>query len=276
VLDCTGGAGATVTPVVLQKMGADVVALNAHLDGTFSAHPPEPTNENLAPLAGMVRDLGADAGIAHDGDADRMVAVDERGRILDGDVLLCLFARWLGAEKVVCPVDTSSAVERNLPDAEVVRTRVGDVYVAEALVKEGADFAGETSGTWLFPAWSLAPDGPYAAALLCQLVAKRGSLAVAFDAVERPAVRRGSFDCSDDAKDKTMSRISRELEKLKPLNTSRVDGVLAEMDDGRILVRPSGTEPLLRLSAEAKDEKALERLWARAETAVRKSLEELE
>jgi len=275
VVDCAGGAGSTVTPALLRHMGADVLALNAHLDGTFSAHPPEPTPENLAPLAGMVRDAVADAGIAHDGDADRMVAVDERGRVLDGDVLLCLFARWLGAGKVACPVDTSSAVERNLTGAEIIRTRVGDVYVAEALVKEGADFGGEASGTWLFPQWSLTPDGPYAAALLCRLVAEQGSLANAADSVELPAARRGKFDCPDGAKETAMNRISNGLKKLEPTRTSRVDGVLAGFDDGWILIRPSGTEPLLRLSAEANDGKALERLWAMAEAAVRKSLEGL-
>jgi phosphoglucosamine mutase len=275
VLDCGGGAGSTVTPVLLKNIGVETVALNAHIDGSFSARPPEPTRENLALLSDTVRDTGADIGIAHDGDADRMVATDENGRVLDGDVLFCLFARWLGARSVVCPVDMSSAAELNLPGVAVTRTRVGDVYVAATLASEGADFGGEASGTWIFPEWSLAPDGPYAAAFLCKLVAEHGSLAKAVDEIKRLVIRRGKFECKDNLKDVAMNLISAELEKNGPLHVSRLDGIMVETDGGRMLVRPSGTEPVLRLLAEAKNSNELERLWDLLETAVRKSQEGL-
>jgi phosphoglucosamine mutase len=275
VLDCMGGAGTTVTPELLRDMGADVVELDTPADGMFFDRTPEPTLENLELLIKTVRDTGADIGIAHDGDADRMAAVDDNGRLLEGDVLLCLFTRWLHAEKVVCPVDTSSVVERNLPDVDVTRTRVGDVYVAEALIREGAEFGGEPSGTWLFPQWSLAPDGPYAAALLCKFVTEHGSLAGAVDSVRQPAVRRGKFSCPDDAKDKAMARICDELEKLEPRKITRIDGMLAEIDNGWMLIRPSGTEPVLRLSTEADNTEELKRLWSQAEGIVHVSLEGL-
>src|SRR5207245_73032 len=106
----------------------------------------------------------ADLGIAHDGDGDRMVAVDREGRFVGGDALLALFARQEVRRSLVVPVDASMVLEDLLPSAKVWRTRVGDVYVAAELKRRGAEFGGDPSGTWIFPKSTFCPDGVDAAA----------------------------------------------------------------------------------------------------------------
>ena len=108
-----------------------------------------------------VSEAGAALGIAHDGDADRMMAVDDRGRFIPGDKLLAIFARESGAQEVVTTLDASMAIEEM--GFAVSRTKIGDTAVSEEL-RDGGDFGGETSGSWVFPGISLCPDGIYAAA----------------------------------------------------------------------------------------------------------------
>ena len=151
VVDCGCGATCTITPFLLRRMGCDVIAINAQADGHFPGRDPEPTEANLAALAAIVPATRADLGIAHDGDGDRMVAVDRNGRFVGGDVLLALFARREVRRGLVVPVDASMVLEDLLPNAEIWRTRVGDVYVAAEVKRRGADFGGEPSGTWMFP-----------------------------------------------------------------------------------------------------------------------------
>ncbi|MDD1657713.1 MAG: phosphopentomutase/phosphoglucosamine mutase [Methanomicrobiales archaeon] len=233
VVDCGNGAASGVTPALLALLGAKVVALNCNPGGRF-ARPSEPLEENLPYLGEMVRRTGADCGIAHDGDADRMVAWDGRGRYIDGDRMLSLLARFLGAHQVVTTVDASMAVEAV---GEVHRTPVGDAYVSEHLRGWG-DFGGEPSGAWIFPGHSLCPDGIFAAAVLCT-IASRMDLAAEVDLIPRYPVLRTSLPSA------------RAREVLTALGApSPTDGIRAEREGGWFLVRASGTEPKIRITAE--------------------------
>src|SRR6266508_2798824 len=173
-------------------MGCEVVALNAQTDGHFPGREPEPTEENLRLLMSTVPAAKADLGIAHDGDGDRMVAVDHEGRFVGGDALLVLFAKREVRRGLVVPVDASMVLEDTLPKATIWRTRVGDVYVAAELKRRGADFGGEPSGTWIFPKTSYCPDGVYAAARLVSLVAEH-PLASLVGGIPRYPVIRGAI-----------------------------------------------------------------------------------
>ena len=137
-----------------------MVALNCYPNGFFP-HDIEPTEANLGDLIRATGESGAELGIAHDGDGDRMMAVDDRGRFLPGDKLLVLFAQELGAQEIVTTIDASMAIDE--VGFIVNRTIVGDTYVSEKL-KGGGHFGGEPSGSWVFPSISLCPDGIYAAA----------------------------------------------------------------------------------------------------------------
>jgi len=258
VVDCGSGAASHVTPNLLARLGCEVHTLHCHPDGRFPGRAPEPTGEALGLLSATVKRRKADLGIAHDGDADRMVAVDGRGRVVPGDALLVLFAHHLGAKKVVVPVDASWIVEDTLK-ATVIRTRVGDVFVAEELYRQHGEFGGEASGTWIFPAHSYCPDGIYAAATLVTL-AQEEPLAERVDRLPRYPLLRQNFSIGRQHRDTVIARLERLAEQLGAKRISRIDGLQLEFDDGWALVRPSGTEPKVRVTLEARTPETLEQL----------------
>jgi phosphoglucosamine mutase len=242
VLDCGNGAGCVISPDLLADAGATVIGLNCNVSGRF-ARPSEPLEANLPYVGEMVRKRGADCAVVHDGDADRMMAFDERGRYIDGDRLLMLFARYLGSDKVVTTVDASMAIEET---AEVHRTPVGDSFVSEELLTWG-DFGGEPSGSWIFPAHSYCPDGIYAGALFCE-IASEWNVAEELDRMPRYTILRESFHV--DAPRDILTALGAE----EPTH-----GIRVADDDGWCLVRASGTEPKVRITAEGKtSEKAKE------------------
>jgi len=149
---------------VLSELGCDVVTLNGQRDGRFPGRPSEPTRETLGDLSALVEATDASVGIAHDGDADRMLPVDETGSFVPKDVLLALFARETATDGdvVAAPVDTSMAVDDALAavGASVSRTRVGDTFVADRATQPNVVFGGEPSGAWIWPDETLCPDGP--------------------------------------------------------------------------------------------------------------------
>jgi phosphoglucosamine mutase len=252
VVDCGCGATSTITPILLRKMGCDVIAINAQLDGHFPGRDPEPTEENLQLLKETVRAVGADVGIAHDGDGDRMVAVDRDGSFVGGDLLLALFARQEVKNGLVVPVDASMVVEDLLPKAKVWRTRVGDVYVAQEIKRRGADFGGEPSGTWIFPKVTYCPDGVYAAARLVAMVA-REPLSSLLREIPRYPVMRGAVSYKATRRPQIASQLEANLRRLGA-DLTTVDGWRLAWDDGWALVRFSGTEPKIRVVAESRQE----------------------
>ncbi|MCE8422750.1 MAG: phosphoglucosamine mutase [Candidatus Methanoperedens sp.] len=247
VVDCGCGAASVITPYLLREMGCQVITLNSQPDGHFPGREPEPMDETLGSLKIMVKTAGGDLGIAHDGDADRMMAVDNQGRFVTGDKMLAFFAVREAKKTIAVPVDTSRIIDDLLDGVKISRTKVGDVYVAEELKRIGGDFGGEPSGAWIFPGISLCPDGIYAAARLVELVNREGDFGDLLDDIPDYPVKRGAFPCSD--RHKAMSGISRQLGKLGAINT--LDGVRVDMEDGWVLVRPSGTEPKIRITVES-------------------------
>ena len=266
VVDVGNGVGG-VTASALGALGASVTTLNAQPDGAFPGRPSEPTAETLGDLCAQVATTDADLGIAHDGDADRMLAVDETGAFVPKDVLFALFARHAvreaGGGRVAAPVDTSLAVDDAVAAAggELLRTAVGDVFVAEAAAQPGAVFGGEPSGAWIWPDETLCPDGPLAACRLAALVGSGDSLSTQVDRVETYPIYRESIDCAD--KQAVIERVAASVtEQFEHVDTT--DGLRVETDDGWFLIRASGTQPLVRVTAEARQDATAQRLCERA------------
>ncbi|NYT04815.1 MAG: phosphopentomutase/phosphoglucosamine mutase [Methanomicrobiales archaeon] len=239
VVDCGNGAGSVITPRLLAGAGIRTDCLNCNTAGRF-ARPSEPLETNLPYIGAMVRSTGADGAIIHDGDADRFMAFDGRGRYISGDHLLILFATWLGARRVVTTVDASMAIEEV---AEVARTPVGDSFVSEKLISWG-DFGGEPSGSWIFPGFSLCPDGIYAAALFCRICSE-WDVAEVIDGLPRYPILRSSYPC--DTPGAVLTRLGA---------THPTDGIRFEDEDGWCLIRASGTEPKVRITAEGRTQEA--------------------
>ena len=264
VLDCGCGAASVITPYLLKKLGCEVVEINCYPSGFFPRGI-EPTESNLEDLIKATRESGADLGIAHDGDADRMMAVDDRGRFIPGDKLMAIFARALKAKEIVTTLDASMAIEEI--GFSVRRTRIGDTCVSEEL-KNGGDFGGEPSGSWVFPGVSLCPDGIYAAAKLVAIVAQQKLSSLA-DAIPAYPLLRGSLSSERIA----MSSLETQLIRLEPLSINHTDGVKLSFEDGWMLARASGTEPKIRLTAEAKSEVRAHQLYESGLQAIKNCLE---
>ncbi|MEK6851151.1 MAG: phosphoglucosamine mutase, partial [Candidatus Thermoplasmatota archaeon] len=169
VVDPGNGAACLTTPYLLRELGCRVTTMNAQPDGAFPGRNPEPTAENLSDLRAMVPALGADLGIAHDGDADRAAVVDERGEFVHGDRLLALLAGEVVRRTpglVVTPVSSSSCVEDVVRAAggRVEYTKVGAPLVARAIYGKGGVFGGEENGGMIFPEHLFARDGGMTAA----------------------------------------------------------------------------------------------------------------
>ncbi len=264
VVDLGNGAG-TLTPRVLADLGCRVYTLNGQPDGAFPGRPSEPNRETLEGLATFVGETDADLGLAHDGDADRLVAVDDTGQFVPKDALLAIFATSAAGEgdRVAAPVDTSLAVDDALEavGATVTRTSVGDVYVAERATEPDVVFGGEPSGAWIWPTETLCPDGPLAACKLVELVSKQGPLSTLVDSIESYPIRRDSLEI--DQKVATMDAVSRQVEGRFD-DVDAMDGVRVETDDGWFLIRPSGTEPVVRITAQARADSTVDRLFETA------------
>jgi phosphoglucosamine mutase len=260
VVDCGHGATFNISPFVLRDMGCQVVTLNEQPDGRFPSRNPEPVEENLSGLIQAVKNTKADLGIAHDGDGDRMTAVDEKGRFVGGDRLLSIFALKEVKKKVVVPVDASMVLDDLVPRAKVFRTRVGDVFVGEEIEKRKADFGGEPSGTWIFPKHFLCPDGVYAAALLAKMVSKKKMSSLA-DEIPIYPQRVEAIPFDSKKRKSILKALDKKMESVPCKEMTTVDGWRLQFEDGWALVRLSGTEPKIRVKVEARTQKTVKEIY---------------
>lgn len=261
VCDLFNGATCTVAPDVFKGLGMRATLLNAQPDGHFPAGNPEPNEESLKRLGSMVRKARANVGFGFDGDGDRMMAVDEKGRVPSPDRVLAAYARHVvesnGSGVVVTHVGASMSVGEAVESAggAVVRTKVGDIHVTEAMIEHDAVFGGEPVGAWIHPDVHLCPDGILSSLRLMAALETEGETLSEFVAAipEYPTLR-GKVQCPNKDKEKTMESVSRfenEFGDIKEVST--VDGVRFQLEDSWVLIRPSGTEPIIRITVEAHD-----------------------
>lgn len=266
VLDCGNGASIPTSPSLLRHLGCRVITLNSHVDGTFPGHLSEPTEANLADLARTVVAVGADLGIAHDGDADRAVFIDRSGHYIPGERTLTLMARESVKRHhggvVVTPVSASQSVEDVVKPlgGEVVYTRVGSPVVTREMLARKAVFGGEENGGLIFPAFQLARDGAMTAASVLEYLAQSGqTLDVALAELPSYTLVKQKVACPIELRDQVLGRLTEEL-RADGSRVLALDGLKVFREDGWVLFRPSGTEPLIRVFAESKDPKRAEAL----------------
>lgn len=257
-VDCANGAFAAIAPSAFAELGAEVHAIGAEPDGTNINVGCGATD--LVTLCHKVREAQCDLGVAFDGDGDRMLAVDERGEPLDGDQILAVLALALGVDLVAVTVMTNLGFHRLMAEhgIRVVTTPVGDRYVLEALRREGGLLGGEQSGHVVWLRDHVAGDGLAAALLLCGALRGR-TLSEAAAVLERfPQAQRNV----------PVSR--REVPRSILDEAERLTAELGER--GRVLVRPSGTEPVVRVLSEAENAEDAERMCASIAALVEKEL----
>ena len=263
VVDAGNGMGGHTVPAVFEDLDAELVPMYFELDGTFPNHEANPIEpENLADLRRKVVDVGADIGLAFDGDADRCFVVDERGEIVTPSALTALIAvRELEREPgstVIHNLITSRAVPEIVRKhgGTPVRSRVGHSYIKATMAESGAIFGGEHSGHFYFRDFWRADSGMLAAlhALAALASTDEGTTLSSLLADYSPYAQSGEVNSTVQDQQGTMERIEREYEKREGAGIDHLDGLTVEHADWWFNVRPSNTEPLLRLNVEGVDE----------------------
>jgi phosphoglucosamine mutase len=257
-VDCANGAYSGIAPKAFEQLGAEVFPIGADPDGTNINVGCGATN--MALLQGVVTDGGYDLGIAFDGDGDRMLAVDAEGDVVDGDQILAILALDLKVDLVAVTVMTNLGFHRLMGERgiRVETTDVGDRYVLEALRRTRGVLGGEQSGHIIYLRDHVTGDGLAAALLLCGALEGRTLR-------EAAAVMPRYPQTQESVPVKTKAIPPSLLDEVARMNTD-----LAQR--GRILVRPSGTEPVVRVLAEAEDFQESTRLCARISDLVRREL----
>jgi len=262
-LDAVRGAGGPPMRALLERLGCRVTGINLETDGRFP-RAPEPIPENLGDLAALVRRSGADVGIAVDPDVDRLAIVDETGAAIGEDYTLAFAIRAVlggkgetgnGKRVVVCNLSTSLVVEDAAREfgADVVRTPVGEVHVARAILRLAAVIGGEGNGGVMYPALHAGRDAPVAAALLLALLARDGRrVSELVAAAPRYVILKGKAERGTRNAEQGLDDVYAALRKRFPEgNVDTQDGLRLAWRDRWLHVRPSNTEPIIRLIAEA-------------------------
>ncbi|MDR1721494.1 MAG: phosphoglucosamine mutase, partial [Methanobrevibacter sp.] len=279
VIDTASGAGSELSPLIFRMAGCNVITLNSQPDGHFPGRRPEPKDENLGDLKSVVLATKSDIGIAHDGDADRMIAVDDKGRTSDFDKLLAIISKKHAKKgaKIITTVDGGLCIDEavNSAGGEVIRTKVGDVFVGEEILKEKAVFGGEPSGTWIHPDFSMCPDGLLSGLKIAEIVSNEGKLSKLLDDIPIYPNYREKIECSDEEKIKVMKAVEKDIEShfddVKSVNT--IDGVRLGFEDGSwVLIRPSGTEGYVRVTLEGKTQEEADKIRDISVDFINKSL----
>ncbi|MDD5022977.1 MAG: phosphoglucosamine mutase [Candidatus ainarchaeum sp.] len=314
VLDCGNGTATTIAPVLFRNMGCKVIELNSKIDGNFPGRPSEPTKENVSELIKKVKVEKADAGIAWDGDGDRVIFVDENGGYIIGDKVFALsliikikeskndlHSRPLSDEsdgikrrganmckfgassssssrkyphrishkikKVATTVATSRIIEDICKEygKEVVYTKVGAPALSEVIANKKADFGGEEVGGVIWPEISLAKDGFFTAAKIVEHISEK-KLSEMVSEIPEYYLEKKKIEIKKEmgnVLDKIKKESLREGWKIKD-----VDGVRIDFEDGWVITRTSGTEPVIRIFSEGKTKKIAEELIKKIEKII--------
>jgi len=276
-----GNGTSSLSSRVFESLGCEVIALNEKVDGTFPGRPSEPSEANTLKLCRKVKDVSADFGVAWDGDSDRVVFVDEKGRWIVGDKGFAISAAQACREKrsqkeklIVTTVATSRCVEDMCAQlgGKTVYTAVGAPYLSEKMAEllPRAVSGGEEVGGIIWPDFSLAKDGIYAAAKIAQMVCER-RLSEILSELPEYSNSKCKIEVAP-AKKLAGLAAARKHAQGSGGKLNLVDGVRADFEDGWVIARASGTENVMRVFAEGRTQKYAQALMKEYEQAVRQAV----
>ena len=277
VMDLGNGAQSVAAPYLVESLGCKLITINSVVDGNFPGRGPEPTPDSLGDLSSAVKSVGADLGVAYDGDGDRSIFCDENGNVLWGDQTGCFLADYvLGKHKggtIVTSVASSQATEAvaKRHGAKVLRTKVGSVDVARTIVERSALFGFEENGGCLYQPFMAVRDGGMTTALMLECLAGKGmSFAKSLGFV---VPRFHQSKSKVESSPKSLPAVMKAVERMAKGEVERTDGVKIWTDEHSwVLVRPSGTEPIVRIFAESETQEGADQLVKRFERTVRSAL----
>jgi len=280
VLDTGNSVPGIVAPMLFKKAGCEVTVINEKLDGTFPSRSPEPIEESLQQLISVVKRIGADFGVGYDADGDRAVFSDDQGRILPGAFILIIFTQALIAKrkgKVVYDISCSSAVEETIKakGGVPIVERVGRPFIMDRVLQEKAVFGGEESGHFYFPEIYGLDDGTFASLKMAEILSQTDvTLSHMFDSFPKYHSSTVNVPCPDEIKFNVIKRLKAKF-KARGFRVLDIDGVKAQEEKGWVLLRPSNTQPVIRISAEGKTQNKLTQLLELAKKMLKEEIESL-
>ncbi|MBN1167971.1 MAG: phosphoglucosamine mutase [Methanospirillaceae archaeon] len=275
-IDAGSGAAYQTTARILKELGSEVLTLNTRPDGTFPARNPEPDKGNLMPLAELVTQVQASFGVAHDGDADRAVFVDDKGEYVEENQEFALIEDVICGRNekpgiIVTPVSTSRLADHvaSRHHCSVYYTPVGSIYVARtmrSLLQEGKTviFGGEGNGGLIYPQHQFCRDGGMTAAMMLFLVSSRKKPVseLLLDLPSSSMIKKKVHT------PETKRLLSFILDQYRHEKNITIDGIRIERDDSWALIRPSGTEPFVRVYVEAFHNKTALSFWEEIQSVI--------
>lgn len=263
VADCCNGAGAVLMPQFLRALGCQMVLINTTLDGAF-AHHPEPIPENLAKLCQIVKEKNADIGFVQDADADRLAIINEKGEPIGEELTLALVVKYILSNEpgpVVTNLSTTKAIDDIAQeyDVPIFRTKIGEIHVVEQILSQKAIIGGEGNGGIIFPKVHPCRDSFTAMGLVLEYMAATGkSVSQLRQGIPEYQMIKDKIDGTSEQ----AYRMIRELKKkyIEKKKISTLDGLKIDFEEAWVHIRPSNTEPIIRIVAEAKSKKEAERI----------------
>ncbi len=284
VLDVGNGAQAVVAPALCNDLGCETIVINQKIDGSFPGRGSEPTPDNLSDLSNCVKNNNADFGIAFDGDGDRSIFCDDQGKILTGDKSALLLSDYIlhkrPRSKIVTCLNSGSSIETIAEryDSKVIRTKVGSVEVSRAMVPIDALIGFEENGGFMYGAHNYVRDGAMTLGLMLELLAthydnsnnnnSNSSLSEIAEKKLPPSfTTKDKIACSKEQAELLITTLKSEYP-----SAETKDGIKIVFDDDKrnwIMVRPSGTEPIVRIYGESDSQQKLDSLMAEYVSKVR-------
>ncbi len=279
VADAANGTCGLVAPPLFNQLGCKIFTLNQHPDGTFPAHLPEPKEETLGELKREVVRNKADFGVGYDGDGDRAVFVDEKGNVIPGDLTLLIFAKDVLQEnkgaKIIYELSCSMAVEEYVKEIGGIPIveRVGHTFIMDRMIKERALLGGEKSSHFYFSECYGVDDAVFASLRMAEILSKSNKKLseIVHSLPKYPSIYEKNLECPDSLKFTVIEKLRSKF-KDYGLTILEMDGVKLLEKDGWVLLRASNTEPIIRVSAEARTEERLEELYEFAKKELERAL----
>ncbi|QUC64324.1 phosphoglucosamine mutase [Nitrosopumilus sp. K4] len=265
VLDLGNGAQAVSAPILCTKLGCEAILINENIDGQFPGRGSEPTPQNLSVLSDVVRRHKADLGIAFDGDGDRSIFCDNNGNVLTGDKSALVLSRHILKNNpdslVVTCLNSGSSIEEvaNQFNSKVIRTKVGSVEVSRKMVPTNALIGFEENGGFMFGKHNQVRDGCMTLALMLELLANSGrKLSEEIFDLPSSFTTKDKISCSSEDASQLILKLKEEYP-----NSDTTDGIKIQLDQKNwVMIRPSGTEPIIRIYAEAESQQKLDSLMS--------------